>query len=67
MNAWIKCTYYDKDLPKDSKDVLVYLEDKKEIVKAFMLRRWRYSHNREIITDYISHWMPLPEPPTSEE
>lgn len=68
---WIKTS---ERLPEDEKTVLVYREALNDIIFAECLvldsghkRRWYYDRTEFFAgKDLVTHWQPLPKPPTEE-
>jgi hypothetical protein len=56
-------TCIDDRLPKNAEDVIVFSDDKFQIDIAFRLadKKW-YNDRGELHT--VTHWMPLPNPPS---
>lgn len=65
MSEWISV----KDrLPDYAKDVIVY-DELGWVYPAYhtFAECWRYSFTSKRCSHKITHWMPLPEPPESED
>lgn len=65
MSEWISVK--DK-LPQESKPIIVYNKKTLQVVVAIRRYRktkgWVWTRNNYMIKrEYITHWMPLPEPP----
>ena len=52
-------------LPKDGEEVLIYIRNKQIVAEKCRVFGFVDAMDREALRlDMITHWMPLPEPPT---
>ena len=64
MSEWISCS---ERMPKDHKQVLVYLTEENKVETAEKVPAgWYFKSGLIIHESKASHWMPLPEPPVIE-
>lgn len=63
MSEWIKCS---ERMPDDFEDVLVTDGDNVEVMWRHRSGLWDYwaPRNPNISSNDVTHWMPLPEPPS---
>lgn len=62
-NGWIKCS---DELPNKCETILLYVNDK----SPFIITGWLddygdFTNGDECLTEYVTHWQMLPEPPTN--
>jgi hypothetical protein len=55
-------TCIDDRLPKNAEDVIVFSDDKYQIDIGFLMNGKWFSDRGELHT--VTHWMPLPNPPS---
>ena len=64
MNEWISV----KDrLPEPLQDVLIVYAPTNEARNDFRMECWNWPENPVHETQFVTHWMPLPELPKEEE
>ena len=70
---WISTTQYDAPVPKDGERVLIWYLDRMDGPRVeigrylHILNEWRPVGGTGDFSDSITHWMPLPTCPATEQ